>query len=334
MRAAAHIRVSSKSQTLDMHRVAIERAARACRDTIADWYSDRLSAKTLSRPGLERLRQAAREGRVPRLYVYRLDRLARSGIRDTFEVIEELRSHSCELVTVADGFDLAGPAAEVVLAVMAWAAKMERLAINERIAAARVRLELQGRSWGRPPRLTPFEKARIAERRRQGKTIREIAIAVHVPHATVGRALSHKSLPPARSARPARKRAAVAARKYAFGAGHLTLRHGTVVSHQAHSAAIRSVPGAFGAASGDEVIDVTAPLGNEGKRGSYRGRSNVAEATRLTMRRNGFGVTRGRRQASVFGSSLVAVRSRLARVGAVRSRSERSRSWPAHPTGW
>lgn len=38
---------------------------------------------------------------------------------------------------MADGIDLNGPAAEVVLAVLAWAAKMERLAINERISAAR-----------------------------------------------------------------------------------------------------------------------------------------------------------------------------------------------------
>jgi DNA invertase Pin-like site-specific DNA recombinase len=213
LRAAAYIRVSSKSQTLDMQRAAIERAAKTRRDTITEWFSDKQSARTLSRPGLERLRQAAREGRVPRLYVYRLDRLTRSGIRDTFEVIEELRRHHCELVTVSDGFDLAGPAAEVVLAVMAWAAKMERLAINERISAARTRLEAEGRSWGRPPRLSPLERARIAELRRQGKTIREIAIAVSAPRATVARALSQKVPPPAALGRPARKRAAVAARK-------------------------------------------------------------------------------------------------------------------------
>jgi DNA invertase Pin-like site-specific DNA recombinase len=47
-----------------------------------------------------------------------------------------------------------GPEAEVILAVMAWAAKMERLAINERIAAARERLAGEGRPWGRPPRLS------------------------------------------------------------------------------------------------------------------------------------------------------------------------------------
>jgi putative DNA-invertase from lambdoid prophage Rac len=213
MRVAAYIRVSSKSQTLDMQRAALERAARARRDTIVEWFSDKQSAGTLARPGLEDLRQAAREGRVPRLYLYRLDRLARSGIRDTFEVVEELRRHHCELVTVADGFDLTGPAAEVVLAVMAWAAKMERLAINERIASARLRLEKEGRSWGRPTRLSPLERSRIAQLRREGATIREIAVTVHVPRATVARCLSQKVPAAAARGRPARARAALAAQK-------------------------------------------------------------------------------------------------------------------------
>jgi DNA invertase Pin-like site-specific DNA recombinase len=213
MRAAAYIRVSSKSQTLDMQRVAIERAARARRDAITDWYSDKQSARTLARPGLEKLRQAAREGRAARLYVYRLDRLARSGIRDTFEVIEELRRHHCELVTVSDGFDLAGPEAEVVLAVMAWAAKMERLAINERIASARLRLEQEGRSWGRPPRLTPPERARIASLRLRGATIREIATAVRAPRATVARWLSQNVPAKAAPGRHANGRPGGAARK-------------------------------------------------------------------------------------------------------------------------
>jgi DNA invertase Pin-like site-specific DNA recombinase len=213
MRAAAYIRVSSKSQTLDMQRAAIERAAKARRHTITEWYSDKQSTRTLSRPGLERLRQAARKGGVPRLYVYRLDRLARSGIRDTLEVIEELRRHEYELVTVADGFDLAGPAAEVVLAVMAWAATMERLAINERIAAARVRLEEEGRSWGRPPRLSPLERARVAKLRANGATIREIAVAVRAPRATVARYLSQNAPTPPPPGRSTRRRPGVVARK-------------------------------------------------------------------------------------------------------------------------
>ena len=87
-----------------------------------------------------------------------------------------------------NGVDLNGPAAEVVLAVMAWAAKMERLAINERIAAARGRLAAEGRAWGRPPRLTSGDRKRIDQLRRAGHSIREIAVALKIPRSTVARA--------------------------------------------------------------------------------------------------------------------------------------------------
>jgi DNA invertase Pin-like site-specific DNA recombinase len=176
-RVAAYVRVSSKAQTFEMQRAALE------------------------------FRAAARAGEVRRLYVFRLDRLARSGIRDLLEVVDELRAGGVDLVTVADGFDLGGPAAEVVLAVMAWAAKMERLAINERIAAARVRLEGEGRSWVRPSRVSPLERARLHQWRDDGLTIRDIAQRARIPRATVARALSQK--PPAQECA---ERPAVAAR--------------------------------------------------------------------------------------------------------------------------
>jgi DNA invertase Pin-like site-specific DNA recombinase len=187
MNAAAYVRVSSKAQDHASQRAAIERTAAARGDKIKTWYAEKKSAKTLAREELQRLRADVRAGHVRKLYVFRLDRLARSGIRDTFEVVEELRAHGCELITVADGFDLNGPAAEVVLAVMAWAAKMERLAINERISAARDRLAAEGRAWGRPPRLVSREREQIPRLRRAGRTVREIAVALKIPRSIVGR---------------------------------------------------------------------------------------------------------------------------------------------------
>jgi len=137
MNAAAYVRVSSKAQDHASQRAAIERTAIARGDRVTRWYAEKKSAKTIARDELQRLRADVRAGHVRKLYVFRLDRLARSGIRDTFEVVEELRAHGCELVTVADGFDLNGPAAEVVLAVMAWAAKMARdQRANQRRAGA------------------------------------------------------------------------------------------------------------------------------------------------------------------------------------------------------
>lgn len=187
---AAYLRVSSRSQDYATQRRAIERAANARGDVVATWYSEKRSGKTLARLELDRLRADARAGLIRRLYLFRLDRLTRSGIRDTFELVEELRSHGVEIVTVADGFDLNGPAADVVLAVMAWGAKMERLAINERISAARERLQAAGRPWGRPPRVDGAIGLRALGMQREGRSVREIAMALKIPRSTVARAMA------------------------------------------------------------------------------------------------------------------------------------------------
>jgi DNA invertase Pin-like site-specific DNA recombinase len=75
-----------------------------------------------------------------------------------------------------------------VLAVLAWAAKAERAAINERISAARERVEAEGRKWGRPSRLTDDQRGKVLAMRAAGRSIREIAVAMKVPRSTVARA--------------------------------------------------------------------------------------------------------------------------------------------------
>jgi DNA invertase Pin-like site-specific DNA recombinase len=200
---AAYLRVSSRAQDAASQRAAIERAAVARGDEITVWYSEKRSGKTLARPELDRVRAEVRAGALRRLYIYRLDRVTRSGIRDTLDVLEELRANGCEIVTVSDGFDLSGPYAEVIIAVMSWAAQMERVAINERISAARDRLEAEGRAWGRPARLTGLKLEQAKALRAEGRSIREIAVAMKVPRSTIGRALSQKVGPAEHGPSPA-----------------------------------------------------------------------------------------------------------------------------------
>lgn len=187
---AAYVRVSSLTQNLATQRDAIAR--RAVGDELV-WFEEKVSAKTMKRPELERLRELVRAREVQRLYVFKLDRLSRSGIRDTFDVVEECRDNGCELVSVADGFELAGPAADVIIAVMAWAAKQERVVRGERIAAARTRMAAAGEPWGRPPRMTPAELATAKKMKGKGSTLREIAAALRIPRATIGRALKQRA---------------------------------------------------------------------------------------------------------------------------------------------
>jgi len=100
-----------------------------------------------------------------------------------------------------------------VLAVLAWAAKAERIAINERISASRVRKEAKGEAWGRPRRLIQADVDRVFALASKGKSVREIAIALKVPKSTIGRVVSSQrralggklTAPP--SQKPARARA-------------------------------------------------------------------------------------------------------------------------------
>ena len=194
MKALAYIRVSSRAQDHASQRSAIERTAAARGDTIDDWRAEKRSAKTMAREELQRLLADARAGRLRgrRLYVFRLDRLTRTGIADTLTTLDELRANGVEVVSVADGFDLQGPQAEVIIAVMAWAAKMERLATAERIAAARERIEAEGGRWGRPPRMGRAEVARALAMRGEGRSVRAIAVALKIPKSTLARTLARE----------------------------------------------------------------------------------------------------------------------------------------------
>ncbi len=170
----------------------MERAAAARGDRIPKrlWFEEKKSGRNIERPVLQKLRAAVRAGVVGRLYVFRIDRLTRSGIRDTLALVEEFRRGGAELVSIADGFDLSGHGAEVVLAVLAWAAQMERNAIGERIKAARVRIEREGGRWGRPRSVDPATLIKARALERSGKSVRAIAIALKVPRSTLHGALA------------------------------------------------------------------------------------------------------------------------------------------------
>lgn len=192
MTAAAYIRVSTTAQDFEHQRRAIKLAARSRGDRIASWFAEKQSASTIARTALAELRSAVQRGAVRRVYVFRIDRLTRSGIRDTLNVVEEFRAHGAQLVTVADGFSLEGPASDVVLAVLAWAAQMERAALGERISAARARIEAAGGRWGRPRKIDPGMLATARAMQSEGRSMRQIAVALKIPKSTLADALSEK----------------------------------------------------------------------------------------------------------------------------------------------
>ncbi len=192
MTVAAYVRVSSRSQNAVTQTDAIKRAAGARNQIVELWFEEKRTAKTLERPTLAYLRELVRKGEVRTLYIFRLDRLTRSGIRDTLMLVGELRSNGCRVLSVADGFDLEGPAADVVMSVMAWAAQMERLALGERISAARTRIEAKGGKWGRPARVSEAQGVKVIALHGRDRSVRQIAAALKIPRSTVAAVLSGK----------------------------------------------------------------------------------------------------------------------------------------------
>lgn len=190
---AAYVRVSSRSQDGDTQRSAIERMARARGEPVGAWFVEtRRATKIAPRPALDELRGAVRRGEVRTVYVFRLDRFSRLGIRDMLQVLDELRGNGCKVMSVSDGFDLEGPMGDVVAAMMAWAAQVEGISLGERIAAARVRVEAAGGRWGRPARAGDELADKVRALKAAKMTIRKIAMALKVPKSTVGAILSGK----------------------------------------------------------------------------------------------------------------------------------------------
>jgi DNA invertase Pin-like site-specific DNA recombinase len=189
---AAYIRVSSGSQNAATQRAAILRAAKARRETVRHWFSERARRDVLRRDELGKLRAMVKRGEIRKVYVFALDRFT-EGIRATLSIVEELREGGAELVSLHDPFPLNGPEGDVAIAALAWAAQRERQRLNERLRAARARVEREGGHWGRPRRVGPADERRIRElARKSGLTSRWIAGEMGIPEATVRRVMRQK----------------------------------------------------------------------------------------------------------------------------------------------
>lgn len=200
----AYIRVSSASQDAAYQRTAIEHAARCRGFRIDHWFADVATGGTMDRPELGALHRALERGGVHSVWVWRLDRLSRSGIAETFGCIDRIRRTGAALISVADAFALDdGPMGDLVLAVISWAAQQERLKIRENQAAARQRLEQQGRTWGRPP-LAPHKRDGVRALQSQGRTRREIARALEISESSVRKLLREFGLTAAAENKPLR----------------------------------------------------------------------------------------------------------------------------------
>lgn len=121
MRAIAYIRVSTEKQveggaSLESQEKKIRAMAEVQGAKLVEIIGDGgESAKSLARPGMERLLSLVDTGKVNVVIIAKLDRLTRS-VKDLAELLERIDKRGVSLVSVADSLDTETATGRLVLA--------------------------------------------------------------------------------------------------------------------------------------------------------------------------------------------------------------------------
>ncbi|WP_319799796.1 recombinase family protein [Roseobacter weihaiensis] len=88
------------------------------------------------------------------------DRLARS-MKDLLEIVETIRARGAGFRSLTEDIDTTTPAGRLVFHVLASIAQFERERISERTKDGLASARKRGRIGGRPPTLSPVQKAEV-----------------------------------------------------------------------------------------------------------------------------------------------------------------------------
>jgi DNA invertase Pin-like site-specific DNA recombinase len=151
------------------------------------------SAKSLNRPGLQRLMALVNGGKVDAVIVAKLDRLTRS-VKDPCGLLELIEKRKVALISVAEALDTGSAAGRLVITIMGAVSQWEREAIGERTRDALRHKRSNGERVGNIEfgyRLSPDERhlepdpteqtslAEIRNLHHQGHTLRGIAATMN-----------------------------------------------------------------------------------------------------------------------------------------------------------
>ena len=187
---AIYIRVSSDQQDLRSQEPDMKRWVEAFADgTPVRWYQDKVTGKTMNRPGWQQLESDMNAGKITKIVVWRLDRLGRtaSGLTTLFD---ELRDRKINLVSLKDGLDLSTPAGRLMAGVLASVAQYETEVRGERVLAGQAAAKAEGKTWGgsqkgRRIKVNQDQEATIKRLREERVPVAQIARAVGLSRPTV-----------------------------------------------------------------------------------------------------------------------------------------------------
>ena len=188
----AYVRVSEESENPENQVFAIYEWVAKQGYQLVDIYQDIGVSGALpprERPGFRRVLEALPS--VDGVVVYALDRVARSLV-ELVEVVREIEARGKVILSVREAWlqQLDPKVRSLVVAVLGWAAEMEREFIRERTREALKRVKAQGKRVGRPPKVTEAVARRAVEYVARGYTLKDAAKLLGVGYTTLARYLT------------------------------------------------------------------------------------------------------------------------------------------------
>lgn len=148
-----YARVSTDDQRLDLQLAAFERSG------ITHIHTDKMSGRTMNRPGLERALAAIRPGDT--LVVWRLDRLGRS-LLELSEIAARLKREKIGLRSLTESFDTSSALGEMMFGLLGVFAQFESNLLRERTVAGIDAARARGSLIGRKPKLSAEDVTAMA----------------------------------------------------------------------------------------------------------------------------------------------------------------------------
>jgi DNA invertase Pin-like site-specific DNA recombinase len=172
-------RVSTTGQDLTTQRAQL--AAAGCEKL----YCDKLTGTHADRPQLKKMLAALQPGDI--IITSAVDRISRDTT-DLLIIARQIKEAGAGLRSLAEPFlDTTSDFAEIVLAILGVASKLERTRIVERTAHGRATAKAQGVRFGRKPKLTVHQQHEAAARVASGEPQRAVARTYNVSQSTIAR---------------------------------------------------------------------------------------------------------------------------------------------------
>lgn len=179
MAIIGYARVSTQDQNLSGQLAALKTAG------VATIYREKVSGVRADRPQLAKLMASLQAGDV--VVVTKLDRLGRST-RELLDLIERIGKAGASFRSLGDPlWDTGSAQGRLLSTLLAAIAEFERELIRERTGEGRKRAQAAGVTFGRKPKLSPFQRTEAIKRRAAGERLADIAKSYAVDISMISR---------------------------------------------------------------------------------------------------------------------------------------------------